>query len=91
MVLIKKGAGNYPPLIDISKKYTRSAILLIINYRKKNDACITAIALKQRRKAIASFILKNEKLQKENICSAWFVHLMNGIKCPFKQLAIINF
>lgn len=58
-----KGAGNYPPLIDIQKKYTEEQFISLLNTGRRMMPALPQLSASEK-KAIASFILKNESLQK---------------------------
>ncbi len=60
----QKGAGNYPPLIDINKKYTEEQFNSLLSSGRRMMPALPQLALSEK-KALASFILKNETLQKQ--------------------------
>ena len=60
----QKGAGNYPALIDINKKYTEQQFTALLTGGRRMMPAFSQLSLNEK-KAIASFILKNETVQKE--------------------------
>jgi quinoprotein glucose dehydrogenase len=60
----QKGAGNYPALIDINKKYTEQQFTALLTGGRRMMPAFSQLSLTEK-KAIASFILKNETVQKE--------------------------
>ncbi len=60
----QKGAGNYPPLIDIHKKYNEEQFSALLSSGRRMMPAFSQLSATEK-KAIASFILKNELVQKE--------------------------
>ena len=60
----QKGAGNYPPLIDINKKYNEEQFSALLSSGRRMMPAFSQLSATEK-KAIASFILKNELAQKE--------------------------
>ena len=60
----QKGAGNYPPLIDINKKYNEEQFSALLSSGRRMMPALSQLSATEK-KAIASFILKNELVQKE--------------------------
>ncbi|MEI6086203.1 MAG: PQQ-binding-like beta-propeller repeat protein [Bacteroidota bacterium] len=60
----QKGAGNYPPLVDINKKYNEELFSALLSSGRRMMPALPQLSPTEK-KALASFILKNETLQKE--------------------------
>ena len=60
----QKGAGNYPSLIDIHKKYNEEQFSALLSSGRRMMPAFSQLSTTEK-KAIASFILKNELVQKE--------------------------
>ena len=60
----QKGAGNYPSLIDIHKNYNEEQFSALLSSGRRMMPAFSQLSATEK-KAIASFILKNELVQKE--------------------------
>lgn len=60
----RKGAGNYPPLINVNKKYNLSSFLHLVNTGRRMMPAFTQLDA-EAQKAIASYILELPDLQKQ--------------------------
>ena len=60
----QKGAGNYPALVDINKKYSEEQFTALLAGGRRMMPAFSQLSVAEK-KAIASFILKNEPVQKE--------------------------
>ena len=60
----QKGAGNYPALIDINKKYNEEQFTALLTGGRRMMPAFSQLSATEK-KAIASFILKNDTVQKE--------------------------
>jgi quinoprotein glucose dehydrogenase len=73
----QKGAGNYPPLVDINKKYSIDSFSTLLSTGRRMMPALLQLSVSEK-KAIASFILKNEPLQKQKFVApirpsdAWY-------------------
>jgi quinoprotein glucose dehydrogenase len=60
----QKGAGNYPPLVDINKKYTEESFTALLSTGRRMMPALPQLSSTEK-KALASFILNNAALQKQ--------------------------
>ena len=85
----QKGAGNYPPIIDANKKYTEAQFSALLTSGRRMMPALPQLSTSEK-KAIASFILKKETLQKEKFIAPvrasddWY-------KMPYSATGYIKF
>lgn len=60
----QKGAGNYPPLVDISKKYNEEQFTTLLSTGRRMMPALPQLSPSEK-KALSSYILNNAALQKQ--------------------------
>ncbi len=60
----QKGAGNYPPLVDINKKYSEDQFASLLTTGRRMMPALPQLSPTEK-KALASFILNDASLQKQ--------------------------